>query len=107
MSVSINRGGTDEVLEQITSVLDRYEDKHPDSQIDLYRQNSVSVRIRIIDPRFAKMSVVDRHDSVWKYLDSLSEETQGDISMLVLLAPTELGRSMANLEFEDPVPSTI
>jgi hypothetical protein len=48
---------------------------------------------------------VERNDRVWKYLDGLSDDEQGDISMLVLLTPGETSRSPANLEFEDPVPS--
>ena len=105
MPVSIARGKTDQTLEQIKDCLESYQKNHPDAEISLYRQNSVSIRIRIIDPRFAGMSRADRSDSVWNYFESLSDETQSDITMLVLLTPAELSRSMANLEFEDPVPS--
>ncbi len=61
--------------------------------------------MRIIDPAFRGMSKKQRNDLVWDYLDTLSEDAQADISMLVLLAPTEVEKSMGNLEFEDPVPS--
>ena len=53
------------------------------------------------------MSKADRNDSVWKYFEPLSDESQGDISMLVLLTPSEVKKSIANLEFEDPVPSML
>ena len=43
---------------------------------------------------------------MWNYFDSLSDEIQSDISMLVLLTPSEVKKSFANMEFEDPVPST-
>jgi hypothetical protein len=49
----------------------------------------------------------ERVDSVWKYFESLSDETGSDISMLVLLSPGEVKRSLGNLEFDDPVPSTL
>jgi hypothetical protein len=107
MSVSIIRGETDQVLEQIRDALDRYLKDHPDAQIDLYRQSSVSVRIRIIDPGFTRMNRIDRNDSVWEYFVALPDDAQSDISMLVLLAPAEVKRSMANLEFEEPVPADL
>ena len=80
--------------------------KHFD-QADSYRQNSASVRVRIIDPDLSEKTRRERNDLAWRYLDPLSEEAQGQISMLVLLTPSELARSMANLEFEDPVPSSL
>ena len=49
----------------------------------------MSVRVRIIDPAFREMSRADRSDLVWNYFDALSEEVQSDISMLVLLTPSE------------------
>ncbi len=105
MVINIPRGESDAVIEQIKSVLHAYQKDHPAARIDLYRQNPASVRIRIIDPDFVGLSRVDRHDRVWKYLEPLSEDDEGDISMLVLLTPDETNRSTANLEFEDPVPS--
>ena len=44
---------------------------------------------------------------VWRYLDSLPDEAVADVSMLVLIAPSEAKTSGANLEFEDPLPSDI
>jgi hypothetical protein len=54
MSIRILRGDTDPVIEQIIQALKIYEDDHPNSEIALYRQNPVSVRIRIIDPNLAR-----------------------------------------------------
>jgi stress-induced morphogen len=105
--VKILRGASDDILKQVITVLRNYESDHPDAVIDLYRQNSVSIRVRIVDPAFRGMSKKQRNDLVWNYLDALSEETQGDISMLVLLGPTEVEKSMGNLEFEVPVPSVL
>ena len=85
--------------------LQAYQYDHPSAEIELYRQNPASVRIRIIDPDFAGINRVERNDRVWKYFDAISDDEQGDISMLVLLTPDETSRSTANLEFEDPVPS--
>ena len=107
MTVSITRGNTDETLEQIKDCLETYQRDYPKAQIELYRQNSVAVRVRIIDPRFARMTRADRVDSVWKYFEALSDEAQSDITMLVLLTRQEVSKSLANLEFEDPVPSML
>jgi stress-induced morphogen len=103
--VKLLRGSSDDILEQVIAVLRKYESDHPDAVIDLYRHNSVSIRVRIVDPAFREMSKKQRNDLVWDYLDTLSDDAQADISMLVLLAPTEVEKSMGNLEFEDPVPS--
>ena len=107
MPVKILRGVSDEILEQVIAVLRKYESDHPDAVIDLYRQNSVSIRVRIMDPAFRGMSKKQRNDLVWDYLDTLADEAQGDISMLVLLDPSEREKSISNLEFEDPVPSVL
>jgi stress-induced morphogen len=107
MAIQIPRGSSDPIIERIIEALRSYEADHPSSQIDLYRQNSVSVRVRIIDPDFAGRNKVERSQMVWKYLDRLPEETQSDISTLVLLVPEETRMSFANLEFEDPIPSSV
>jgi hypothetical protein len=108
MEIQVARGKTDAVIEEIRKVLAPFGIDHPGAKIDLYRQNSASVRVRIIDRDFAGMSKRERNELVWKkYLDSLSDDAQADISMLVLLAPDEMAKSMANLEFDDPVPSEL
>jgi stress-induced morphogen len=106
MAVEI-RGERDDVIRQIEIVLEAYQKDHPLAQITMYRQNSVSVRIRIVDPDFNGMSKADRNDRVWDYLDRLSDNAQADVSVLLLLTPSELPKSFANLEFEDPVPSVL
>jgi stress-induced morphogen len=107
MAIRIPRGSSDAIIESIERALQSYQQDHPSSEIDIYRQNSVSVRIRVIDPDFAGTSRIARHETIWKYLDQVSDDDQGDISMLVLLTPEETSRSMANLEFDDPVPSIL
>jgi stress-induced morphogen len=107
MAIRVPRGESDASLESIKKALQSYQEDHPSAEIELYRQNSVSIRIRIIDPDFAGINRAERNDKVWKYLDAISDDEQGDISMLVLLTPDETSRSMANLEFEDPVPSLL
>jgi hypothetical protein len=107
MPIKLTRGKPDAITEEIKQVLASYEKDHPKAKIDMYRQNSASVRIRIIDSDFEGMSKRERNDLIWKYLEPLSEDSQGDLSMLVLLTPSEVKRSLANMEFEDPVPSIL
>ncbi len=106
MSITIPRGATDSILEQIVETLESYKADHPGSEIALYRQNSVSVRIRIIDPAFAGKNRIERSDLVWRYIEKLPDDVQSDISTLILLTADETKRSFANFEFEDPVPSS-
>ncbi len=107
MSISIPRGKSDEVIDRIVEALRAYEADHPCAQIDLYRQNSVSVRVRIIDPAFAGQNKIERSKEAWKYLNSLPDEVQSDLSTVILLTPEETKRSFANFEFEDPIPSSL
>lgn len=107
MSIHIPRGKSDEVIDRIVEVLHAYEADHPSAQIDLYRQNSVSVRLRIIDPAFAGQNKIERSKEAWKYLNLLPDEVQSDLSTVILLAPEETKMSFANFEFEDPIPSSL
>jgi stress-induced morphogen len=107
MSIDLLRGKSDETIDAIKAALAKYEGEHQGAQISLYRQNSVSVRVRIIDPSFDGKSKPERNDLVWKYLADLSDDEQSDISMLLLLTPSETKQSFANFEFEDPVPSKL
>ena len=105
MPIRVPRGNSDEIINRIIVALRAYQADHPRAQIDLYRQNSVSVRVRIIDPDLAGQNKIDRSKAAWKYLNSLPDEVQSDLSSLILLAPEETRMSFANFEFEDPVPS--
>ena len=107
MPITVARGQTDQVIEQIIEVLQAYEVEHPDAQIQLYRQNSVSVRVRIVSSSFASQNRIERHDQVWEHLKPLSHETQSDISSLILLTPAELRTSLASMEFDDPTLSQL
>jgi stress-induced morphogen len=97
----------DEVIQEILRFLEAYERDHPGSRGTAYRQNSASVRIRIIDPRFEGMDRVDRDIEVRKGLDQLSDEAHFQITILLLLTEDELSGSLANMDFEDPIPSRL
>lgn len=107
MSISIRSGRSDGVLDRIIEALRGYEVNHPTAEIALYRHDPVSVWIRIIDSDFAGRSKSERSNEVWKYLDALPEVVQSDLSTVILLTPEEIGKSLANIEFEDPVPSIL
>jgi hypothetical protein len=107
MSIRIPRGKSDGIIEELKKALSRYESDHPGAKIELYRQNSACVRIRIIDRGFAKMSRKERNDYLWKYFDILSDDAQGEISMLLALTPTEAKKDLVNCEFDDPLPSML
>jgi hypothetical protein len=107
MAITIPRGTSDSVIEKIISVIRSYENDHPHAQIALYRQNPVSVRMRIIDPEFAGLNRPQRSQRAWKYLETLPDDVQSDISTVLLLTPEEMKLSFANFEFEDPIPSAL
>ena len=101
------RKRSDGRISAIKKALQAYDAEHPNCRIDLYRQNSVSVKIRIIDPDFKGVDKGTRHDRVWKYLEDLSEELLSEISILLLLTPDETAGSFANEDFENPIPSRL
>ncbi len=78
-------------------------------QVDAYRYNSASIRLRVIDPRFEGMKREQRDDLVEREIDKLPPETQRDIVTLFTFAPSELVQTSTalrerflNLEFDDP-----
>jgi stress-induced morphogen len=104
----ITRGRRDKYVKRIKEVLDEYEAEHPGAVASLYRQNSASIRVRIIDERFENVSKSKRHDKVFKFLsDRLEDDEIQEISVLLPLAPDELKSTFMNLEFDDPMPSRL
>ncbi len=71
---------------------------------ECYRYSPGVIRIRIVDPRFAGLSRSERRELVLPHIRELPEETQLDVTMLVLVTEEEKPRSPVNLEFEDPSP---
>jgi hypothetical protein len=99
----------DQAVIEIEEVLRRhYLPDHPGARIDVYRYNSASIRIRIIDAVYKGMDLTERDAEVWDVLQRhLSEDTFSQISLLLLLAPSEAKSSLMNLEFENPTPSRL
>lgn len=101
------RGPVDEDVQAIAQALQAYEQHHSQAEVVLYRQNSVAVSVRIIDADFQGISRADRHDLVWDYFAALPDETQSQVTILLLLTPEETENSIANLDFEHPIPSRL
>ena len=98
---------TDPDVLAILNVLESHKALHPRSKIDAYRYNSASIRIRVVDSDFQKMDRSIRHDQIWGLLGRLPEDIQSQITLLLLLTPRAVKTSLANLEFEDPMPSRL
>jgi stress-induced morphogen len=107
MSVQGSVKRSDAVLRQVVAALEKYQSAHPRADISAYRQNSVSVRIRVISSEFKGKSRGQREDEVWACLNELPEEAIAEISLLLLLAPGETKSSIANAEFDNPIPSRL
>lgn len=101
------RGTSDPCLENLADALAHYAAQHGNAEIVVYRHNSVSVRIRIVDPDFDGISKAERHDLVWDFVKDLPEAQQSEISLLLLFTPDEVERSFANDEFDHPIPSPL
>jgi hypothetical protein len=97
----------DSGVEQVLDVLAQYAEQHPNARIDAYRQNSASIRLRIIDPEFETIDRVRREELIWDILGGLPEGIQSQITLVLLLSPKEASLSLANFEFENPLPSNL
>src|SRR5579884_1085675 len=84
-----------------------YGAEHPRALVRVKRQNSVSIRIRIIDPDFEGIDRFERDKVIWPVLRQLPESVFSQITMLLLLTPEESKSSLANFEFEHPLPSRL
>ena len=82
-------------------------------QVDVYRYNMASIRVRVIDRRFEGLATEDRDAMVEPILETLPEHTQADIISLFTFAPSELQqdpqtlKDLMNTEFDDPSPSML
>src|SRR5205807_1507599 len=97
----------DSDVREVLDVLRKYTASHPAAEADSYRQNSASIRIRIVDPGFAGIGRSTRDDRIWKILSQLPERIQSQITVLLLLTPEEVETSFANMDFENPLPSRL
>lgn len=105
---TVLHGVEDEIVKHVKSVLDEYEKQFAGSKASLYRQNPASIRVRIVDDRFAGRSKGERHDEVWDFIAlRLDQDEMQDISVLLPLTPAELNSSLMNLEFDAPTRSRL
>lgn len=102
MAVRVSRGKSDAAIKRIVEQLKQYEAGHPKAVIEVYRKNSVSIRVRVVDPDFRTLSRSERSRLVWPLLRELPEETLSEVSMVLLLSPEEKKTSLVSLEFDDP-----
>jgi hypothetical protein len=107
MPIDLRTPNPDRRLKRIVAALEEYAATHPKAQVSVYRHNDVSVRIRVIDPTFKALSWADRESDLWAVLEKLPEDVVSEISVVILLAPQEAKKSIANMDFEDPIPSRL
>src|SRR5262245_46999249 len=99
----------DDAPAQILEVIRQYYiPNRPSAKADAYRYNSASIRVRVIDPGFARTDMTERDEEIWDVLQAhLSDDVLSQISLLLLLTPGETKSSLMNQEFENPAPSRL
>jgi hypothetical protein len=98
---TIIRGDADDAVQALRAALDAYESAHPGAVASLYRQAGGSVRLRVVDQRFAPMPKPRRHMDVWGFIEARAPEAAlAEATLVLTVAPTELGTSAANAAFE-------
>jgi hypothetical protein len=107
MVIKLRTNRQDPRVKKIVKALELYDAAHPKAVIEAYRQNSVSIRLRIIDSDFKGKTRAHREEEVWAALEKLPEDAAAEISLLLLLTPEEAKTSFASFEFDDPIPSKL
>jgi hypothetical protein len=101
-----NHKKVDKTVKEVRKLLEeKYLPDYPKAKIDVYRYNSASIRIRVIDPSFSGLDWIECDTFLWKTIEELSEDTISQITLLMCLTPNEIAKSMMNMEFEDPTPT--
>jgi hypothetical protein len=107
MSQFDNSSKQDTEVGQVLDALQPYREAHPVAAIDAYRQNLMSIRVRIIDSGFHGLDLVEREGRVWRILEPLPPAVRSHITLLLLLTPEEAKVSFMNFDFENPLPSRL
>ena len=99
-------GERDEYVDCIQAALDDLERHRPGAEASLYRADVGIIKARVVDQRFAGTDRFGRYDEVLPFLrERLDDDTMQELYVLVLVAPGEMARSIANIDFEDNVPT--
>src|SRR5438477_7102084 len=100
------RSVTDAATRRVERLLsDEYVANHPQALVTVYRYNSASIRVRVIDPEFEGRDIIDRETDILPIIRRMPDRLQDQITMLLLLTPQESERSMLSAEFDHPTPS--
>jgi hypothetical protein len=95
----------DDNLVAVRDCLEQFCLEHPDTTVELYRHNPMSIRVRIVNAAYRDIDVTERHGAAWQYLaDRLPVDALEEISILLTLTPEEVSREIGSLDFDDPVP---
>lgn len=97
----------DDRTRQIYAALKKVFSDLPDVTSEVvYLYNPVSIRIRVIDPRFEGKGTAERERMVNRALKTLPPEVTEDITLLLMLTPEEAEKSSTlSREFDDPTDS--
>jgi hypothetical protein len=86
---------------------DQYVSKHPTAKVAVYRYNSASIRIRVLDKAFEGKDILAREEEFIPIIRSLPDDIQDQITVLLTLTPKESKRSQFSAEFDNPTPSPL
>jgi hypothetical protein len=98
----------DAATKQIERALaEQYLPNHPRASLTVYRYNSASIRVRVVDPDFEGQDLVERETEIFPIIRKLPDDLQDQITMLFLVTPHESERSTLSAEFDHPTPSRL
>jgi stress-induced morphogen len=104
---AVSRRPDESVQRILKTLIDQYGSQHPYAEVEAYRTNSASIRIRITDRDFHGQNRVEREETVWPIIETLPEDDREHILVLLLITPEEKKTSLMSLEFDNPTPSRL
>jgi stress-induced morphogen len=93
-------GAEDARVQQLAKAMGAWQSEHVRSEIAVKRVNDFMVNIRVIDPDFQGMNRGERHDKIWEILETVPDEIVEEVSVLLLLTPSEANRPFADAAFD-------
>jgi len=105
-------GSSDVKMNNIAGVLyafgyDYFRRNNSSFEVELYRIDEWTIRMRIVSAVFETMNLYERHRKVWDVLADVTEDAVIDLTSTVLVTPAEKLERGSSLKFDKDKPEGV